>query len=267
IWDVCGEQLPGEKSLSLINSYHCKNGRTTSRSCHSSRTQLFSDTAMMDWYNGLDTEDFVVPKDEELLDVFPTEDSWQQWGMSGSQNFGWPMKFETLKKADLPGDKAVFGKATAQESLRESGSPNGFSMTGGWPSDQWCEDTMEQDRPDFQFNDLMRNDQMDDIFLSSLLKEDPTASENNDVKSSQLCSETQLSSGSADGDSESLMFDFQSVSGAIQSRESLRDFETGHVGTSSVSNSTSMGLNDRHLGKVRLPICWIQYVLSFLALG
>ncbi|KAK3022564.1 hypothetical protein RJ639_047542, partial [Escallonia herrerae] len=129
----------------------------------------FVPIALMEWYFGSDSDDLVVPKDQEPLDRLPSPDSWSQWGITTSGS--------SVSKKNFSGKRFYdeVGMDTADYE-REHSSNSSMSLGLGNGPLQW--NTFSHEQQDYQLNDLARSDQMDDIFLSSLLEEDMTSTDN-----------------------------------------------------------------------------------------
>ncbi|KAM7472644.1 hypothetical protein LguiA_010827 [Lonicera macranthoides] len=102
----------------------------------------------MEWYFAND-DDLVVPKDQEQLDRLPSPDSWSQWGVA---------KFE---RPDSP--RKPF-----------NGGRNSYDEVDN-RSLQWA--ALSREQHEHQLNDIAGINQMDDIFLSSLLEEDNSSTD------------------------------------------------------------------------------------------
>ncbi|XP_074280577.1 uncharacterized protein LOC141605618 isoform X2 [Silene latifolia] len=131
---------------------------------------------MMEWYFGQEAGDLVVPKNQEYLDRLPSPDSWSQWGTDESGNSGWPNNFDAGKISSLPDEKSqhqsMFGRGS-----KDKNQPDQVELSYGSSN---LAGSSEDSRSDFFFNNLMRTDAMDDIFMNSLLQDDvPVPSHSN----------------------------------------------------------------------------------------
>ncbi|KAF8403670.1 hypothetical protein HHK36_011774 [Tetracentron sinense] len=115
-----------------------------------------------DWYLGSDDDDFIVPKDQEPSYRFPSPDHWLQWEITAEESFGLP-NTDCVRKTNLTKEELNFNEKILHDQV---------DCSGGNPEASLCITTLLDDRLDYQLDDLARMDQMDDIFLSSLLEED-----------------------------------------------------------------------------------------------
>ncbi|GAB4832142.1 hypothetical protein Ancab_006159 [Ancistrocladus abbreviatus] len=191
----------------------------------------------MDWCVGSEIDDFVVPRHEELLDQLPSPNSWSQWGTNESGSSGWPNNFGATKIAHLPDEenclRMLFGKVGCQNSKNDASS-----MYGVGSEDSLKRIPVTHDLPDLQFNNSMGMDQMDDIFLNSLLKEHLLGTECND-NLLYLSPESHYGVMPADSNSTTLVLDMQSIPS---------DTETKYFGNHGFSQSASW---DR--GEITMP--------------
>lgn len=201
---------------------------------------------MMDWYFGHDVGDLVVPKDQEYFDRLPSPDSWSQWGSGGFGNLGWPNNFNAEKIVNPPNERPhqrmSFGRCNNEMSQSEERSFGSSSLGASY------EDTLQRNyascgRPDYQVDDLMEADAMDDIFMSSLLEDDfPAAAHNHSsvgMPPQPLCIVMP-----ADSDSTNMMVEFQSISsdtdGAGNSNRHITVLNLGYGSSSGQSNGSSV---------------------------
>ncbi|KAB2031361.1 hypothetical protein ES319_D05G299900v1 [Gossypium barbadense] len=123
----------------------------------------------MDWYlcNGM--EDLVVPRNQELEDNIPSPESWSKWEFSPPANFN-----DECFGVDtnLSGDKPKFSGKLCHDVADVKDPSICSSVYGGFLN----QGHIFQQQTDYQLHDFGRFEQLDDIFLGSLL-EDPTWSE------------------------------------------------------------------------------------------
>uniref|UniRef100_A0A7C9B098 Uncharacterized protein n=1 Tax=Opuntia streptacantha TaxID=393608 RepID=A0A7C9B098_OPUST len=170
---------------------------------------------MMDWYFGHDVGDLVVPKDREYFDRLPSPDSWSQWGSGGFGNLGWPNNFIAEKivnpEDERPYQRTLFGRCNNEMSQPDRECSFGSSTLGASYEDPLQRNSAPCGRPDYQVDDLMESDAMDDIFMSSLLEDDfPAAAHNH--SSLGMPPQPQCVVMPADSDSTNMMIEFQSIS-------------------------------------------------------
>ncbi|KAE8721572.1 hypothetical protein F3Y22_tig00015498pilonHSYRG00067 [Hibiscus syriacus] len=126
----------------------------------------------MDWYQCKGMEDLVVPKHQEVDDNLPSPESWSKW------DFTSPGKFNDERFAvaeNLTFVKPKFNGRLCHgvefESTADVNDPSTcWSIYGGLSLNQG---RVSQHQTDHQLDDFGRSEQLDDIFLASLL-EDPT---------------------------------------------------------------------------------------------
>ncbi|KAB2083871.1 hypothetical protein ERO13_A05G283500v2 [Gossypium hirsutum] len=123
----------------------------------------------MDWYlcNGM--EDLVVPRNQELEDNIPSPESWSKWEFSPPENFN-----DECFGVDtnLSGGKPKFSGKLCPDVADVKDPSTCSSVYGGFLN----QGHISQQQTDYQLHDFGRFEQLDDIFLGSLL-EDPTWSE------------------------------------------------------------------------------------------
>ncbi|XWS08245.1 hypothetical protein CRYUN_Cryun41cG0063300 [Craigia yunnanensis] len=131
----------------------------------------------MDWYfcNGM--EDFVVPNDQELPDRLPSPESWSKWGLTVPGNFEASDKCFVVD-ANLTHDKLKFNSKLCNDAEFESSAevkdPDSCSIRcGGFSEESLDQAPLSQPQPDYELDDFARFEQMDDIFMSSLLEDLP----------------------------------------------------------------------------------------------
>ena len=138
----------------------------------------------MDWYYGSEVNDFLVPKDQDLLDRHPSPDCWSNWGISAIEGFNSPKKFVIMDFIDETfnnqielesslHDKDQFNESfnnqiEIESSLHDKDQSSSSSVCGGLPEQSFQQTALSCDQPNYQFQDLPRFEQMDDIFLYKL---------------------------------------------------------------------------------------------------
>ncbi|XWS74589.1 hypothetical protein CRYUN_Cryun01aG0011400 [Craigia yunnanensis] len=131
----------------------------------------------MDCYFDNDMEDLVVPQDQELTDRLPSPESWSTWGLTVLGNFDSSNKCFVVD-ANLTHDKLKFNGKLFNDAEFESSAdvkdPSSCSSTcGGLSQESLTQAPLSQPQPDYHLDDFARSEQMDDIFLSSLLEDLP----------------------------------------------------------------------------------------------
>ncbi|KAK9024012.1 hypothetical protein V6N11_004194 [Hibiscus sabdariffa] len=151
--------------------------RTTRSTCQQlgllrSRTNSLQVNHMA-WYHCNGMEDLVVPKHQEVDDNLPSPESWSKWDFTSPGNFNDEC---FAVDANSTRDKPKFNGRLCHDFGFESdfNDPSTCSsIYGGLSSNQA---RVSQHQTDHQLADFGRFEQLDDIFLGSLL-EDPTWSE------------------------------------------------------------------------------------------
>ncbi|KAM4072552.1 hypothetical protein ACB094_11G146000 [Castanea mollissima] len=118
----------------------------------------------MEWYLGSGFDDLAVPKDQELPDRLPSPESWSKWGISASESFRSPYKCFDMDENSTQQEVNFNG---------EKDQSCGSSMCEGLSEECFNWRTHSRDQPDCQLNDFAGFEQMNDIFLSSLLEDLP----------------------------------------------------------------------------------------------
>ncbi|XP_022744947.1 protein LNK3-like isoform X2 [Durio zibethinus] len=131
----------------------------------------------MEWYFGDGTEDLVVPMGQQLVDGLPSPESWSEWGLTA------PGHFESFNKcfitdANFTHEGLRFNGKLCNDAEIESSTnvkdPSCCSsICGGLSDESLNQTTFSRPQPDYQLDDFARFEQMDDIFLNSLLEDLP----------------------------------------------------------------------------------------------
>ncbi|KAJ9190534.1 hypothetical protein P3X46_001722 [Hevea brasiliensis] len=194
----------------------------------------------MDWYFGSIIEDLVVPKDEEISDRFPSPENWSKWGINESETFGFPNKgfviYSKLNQEELNFNCEILSnnEVEMESSAHDDKDQSSSSIGGGISSEESIhhQTALSCDQQlDYQLDGLAGFQQMDDLFLSSLM-EDPLGTEN--IHSS-FCFEPELQNYMVRDDniSTDTMLDTQSISSEAYSMGSSKYLKT-HVFSPSV---------------------------------
>lgn len=134
----------------------------------------------MEWFSRVDGGDLVVPKG--LEDGFPpSPDSWSQWDSTPLGNFKSEMKRNNIMSyvgSEDCNKVARSGVDMRNFGIQEEGFDNLDSQDSYCDMDQWSSYPHEQLK--FHLDNLASIDQLDDVFLSSLLKECPTGMDASD---------------------------------------------------------------------------------------
>ncbi|GKU91394.1 hypothetical protein SLEP1_g5276 [Rubroshorea leprosula] len=136
----------------------------------------------MDWYFGNGIDDLVVPKDHELSDRFPSPESWSNWGISAPGNIESPNKC-FIMDSNLNQD---FNEVEMESHLNAKDQSCCSSVCRGLSEESLLNHApTSHQQIDYQLDELSRFQQMDDIFLNSLLENLP---ENEDLDKPYLIS-------------------------------------------------------------------------------
>ncbi|XP_015581370.1 protein LNK3 [Ricinus communis] len=165
----------------------------------------------MDWY-------FV--SSDELSDRFPSPESWAEWGISEPESFNFPNKVSAVD-ASLTQEELNFnGENLCSEVEMESSTydkdQTSSTSTGGEFSAEFLHRTaLSCDQLAYQLDGLAQFDQMDDLFLSSLIEDLPRTENVQD----SFCFEPELENDMVHGDSilTDMNLDTPSISSDTQS--------------------------------------------------
>ncbi|RYR32463.1 hypothetical protein Ahy_A10g047028 isoform F [Arachis hypogaea] len=137
---------------------------------------------VMDWYYGSDVNDFLVPKDQDLLDRHPSPGCWSNWGVNANEGFNLPKKFVVMDFMDESFDnqfrlessihnrfnESLNNQIELESSLQDKDGSSSSSVCGGLPEKSFQQTALSCDQPNHQLQDLPRFKQTDDIFLYKL---------------------------------------------------------------------------------------------------
>ncbi|MCE0481596.1 hypothetical protein HAX54_039456 [Datura stramonium] len=130
----------------------------------------------MEWFSRVDDGDLVVPRG---LDGFsPSSDSWSQWDSTPFGNFKTEMKRNNIRSYVGAEDCKVTGNDLSNDvdmkdfGIHEEPFDNAASQASYCDMDQWSSYPPEQ--LEFHLDNLASIDQLDDVFLSSLIEDCPT---------------------------------------------------------------------------------------------
>ncbi|KAG6628373.1 protein LNK3 [Carya illinoinensis] len=128
----------------------------------------------MDWYFGSGINELVVPKYQELSDRLPSPDSWSKWGIGAfrSPNKCFVMD-SNLKEQELDLDANSLCNEVELDAFHDKDQSSGSSICEGLSEKYFQRRSPSDDRPDSKLDDLAGFEQMNDIFLSSLLEDLP----------------------------------------------------------------------------------------------
>ncbi|KAG5565129.1 hypothetical protein RHGRI_001127 [Rhododendron griersonianum] len=134
----------------------------------------------MEWYCGSGVDDLVVPRDQDPLDRLPSPNSWSLWGVAAPGSFESQNKHFITQTSSVEEEPDYRGKGLYEEvdmdySAEHSSDSN---LCQGFHNGSLQQATSSWESPDYELSDLARNNQADDIFMSSLLEEGPTGADN-----------------------------------------------------------------------------------------
>lgn len=140
----------------------------------------------MEWFSRVDDGDVVVPKS---FDGFsPSSDSWSQWDSTPFGNFKSEMKRNNIRSYVGAEDCKVIGNGLSNDvdmknfGIHEEPFDDAANQASYCDMDQWSSYPPEQ--LEFHLDNFTSIDQLDDVFLSSLLDEDcPTGMDASDESS------------------------------------------------------------------------------------
>ncbi|KAH7548451.1 hypothetical protein ACOSP7_031997 [Xanthoceras sorbifolium] len=148
----------------------------------------------MDWHFGNGVDDLVVPRDQELSDGFPSSpEFWSKWGTCDSENF--VSQSKCFDMDDMMEEEFKFNGLCSEDmetGVQDKDQCSGSVVCGG--SGGSSEDSLQRtavscNHQDYPLDHFAGIEQLDDIFLDSLLEDLPR---NEDVhKSFSFTSESQ----------------------------------------------------------------------------
>ncbi|PSS18960.1 hypothetical protein CEY00_Acc10900 [Actinidia chinensis var. chinensis] len=131
----------------------------------------------MEWYFGSGVDDLVVPRDQEPLDRLPSPNSWSLWGVSATECFKSTNKYSIPKKSSISEETNYHGEEGLYEEVD-------MDLLAHSNSNMYLqEDSLQQatspwESPDYQLSDIAGTNKTDEFFMSSLLEEDPSDTDN-----------------------------------------------------------------------------------------
>ncbi|XP_048325631.1 protein LNK4 isoform X2 [Ziziphus jujuba] len=182
----------------------------------------------MDWYFGSGTDDLVVPKDRGLSDRLPSPDSWSTWGICPPESFPSPNKCIDFDHKFTREDTSFNGiglcdQVEMEDSTHDKYQSSSSSGCGGLSDESRQRNIFSCNRPDYQLDDLAGLDQMDDIFLNSLLEDLPGAENPNE---SFYSPESPCDMMECDDLEKEMNLDSQSFTSSVHSAGSSRYLKT-----------------------------------------
>ncbi|XVE52329.1 hypothetical protein DITRI_Ditri02bG0114200 [Diplodiscus trichospermus] len=126
----------------------------------------------MDCYFGSGSEDLAVPKGQEFADRLPSPESWLKWGFTA------PGHFESLNKCFVADENLKFnGKLCNDAEFQSSANVKDpsccLSICGGLSDESLNRALSSCPQSNYQLDDFARFEQMNDIFLNSLVEDLP----------------------------------------------------------------------------------------------
>ncbi|KAK9912589.1 hypothetical protein M0R45_036447 [Rubus argutus] len=183
----------------------------------------------MEWYFGSGIDDLVVPNGGS--DRLPSPDSWSKWGISASECFQSPNKCFSIypqfnKELNFSG-KGLFDEVEMGTSVNDRDLSSSSSVCEGLSDDSLQKTSLSYNRTYNQLEDLAGLQQMDDIFLSSLLDDLPGAE---NVPKSFFFRSDSSDMLATDSISTSMNLESQSISSSVHSAGSSKHLKT-HTGS------------------------------------
>ncbi|XP_021888358.1 protein LNK3 isoform X2 [Carica papaya] len=118
----------------------------------------------MDWIIGSCNDDLMVPMDDELSDMLMSDESWSMWGPTAPEGFELPQKYFMMDQHP-------------NSSLNYRGFSNEFEMKSIQVPGDDCRRSLSardlHDQQNYQLDGFSRIEEMDEIFLNSLLEDHP----------------------------------------------------------------------------------------------
>nr|XP_016490239.1 PREDICTED: protein LNK4-like [Nicotiana tabacum] len=197
----------------------------------------------MEWFSRVDVGDLVVPKG--LEDGFPpSPDSWSQWETPFG-NFKSEMKRNNIRLYVGSEDCKVTRSGVDLKNLgiHEENFDNLASQDSYCDMDQWS--SYPPDQLESHLDNLASMDQLDDVFLSSLLEECPTRMDASD-ESSDLSTNSQCSVLLADNQAGDDYSNPEHVTSNACSAESAK-YYSAHAFTSPMDWESHQEVNNSYL--------------------
>lgn len=122
----------------------------------------------MDWYLGCANDDFVVPSNQEELDMFPSPNDWSQWELSSSEAFEPKAKYLITQTTGVNSNGKIQTKVSLDlfehEQHKDSINSN---LLQEFKDSLANQETSSCDVSDYLLDDLDMTDQTDDVYLNS----------------------------------------------------------------------------------------------------
>ncbi|KAL2945828.1 hypothetical protein AAZX31_U026200 [Glycine max] len=144
----------------------------------------------MDWYYGNGVNDYLVPRDQDLLDRHPSPDYWSNWGISATEGFNSPKNLFIMDFFE----ERFNNQIELEPSLHDKDQSSSSSVCGGLPEQSFQQTALSCDQPNYQLQDLLRFEPMNDTFLDSVPEGLPWVDVENLDKSINISPENQWSS-------------------------------------------------------------------------
>ncbi|RDY03741.1 Protein LNK3, partial [Mucuna pruriens] len=145
---------------------------------------------IMDWYYGSGVNDYLVPKDQDLLDRHPSPDYWSNWEISATEGFNSPKNFFIMDFFE----ERFNNQIELEPSLHDKDQSSSSSVCGGLPEQSFQQTALSCDQPNYQLQDLPRFEPMNDTFLDPVPEDMPCVDDENLDKSISISTENQCSS-------------------------------------------------------------------------
>nr|KYP40145.1 hypothetical protein KK1_038514 [Cajanus cajan] len=144
----------------------------------------------MDWYYGSGVNDYLVPRDQDLLDRHPSPDYWSNWGISATEGFNSPKNFFIMDFFE----ERFNNQIELEPSLHDKDQSSSSSVCGGLPEQSFHQTSLSCDHPNYQLQDLPRFQPLNDAFLDSVPEDLPHVDVENLDKSTNISPGNQCSS-------------------------------------------------------------------------
>ncbi|CAJ1958805.1 unnamed protein product [Sphenostylis stenocarpa] len=118
----------------------------------------------MDWYFGSDVNDYLIPRDQDLLDIHPSPDYWSNWEISAAEGSTSPKQFFIMDFFEEKFNNQI----ELEPSLHDKDQFSRSSVCGRLPEQSFQQTALSCDQPNYQLQDLPRFEQMNDSFLNSV---------------------------------------------------------------------------------------------------
>ncbi|KAJ4720418.1 protein LNK3-like isoform X1 [Melia azedarach] len=134
----------------------------------------------MEWYSGSVVDDLVVPRGQELADGVPSSPEFEvlsKWGTYTPDNFVSPNKYFSLDTNTMEEEFNFNGfcnEDNIESSIQDRSHSSRSSICAGSSEESQQRTAVSSERTDYQLDHFAGIEQLDDIFLNSLMEDMPS---------------------------------------------------------------------------------------------